>query len=250
MFFQATVTDALQDYCPPAPFCKNNEAVLGTTDDGCPTDGSAPNCDADSGKTGKSCFFCKADSTNPLVTPDSGCAVTAPNCDESTDPETCYFCKNDKSLGTTDNGCTADKPNCDAGNGATGTSCFFCKNDSDSGTDSGCTAPAKPNCDAVIGETGTECYGPEVCFDIKNFGVDALCVVNCGAGAGTNCKTVCDYFGIEYSSPNQCRDVGNVGGRVGNKYCKAKFPDNPPKRWNCCKCDKFNGNRKGNLFSN
>ena len=84
-----------------------------------------------------------------------------------------------------------------------------------------------------------------VCFDAENFGINALCVENCGAGNATNCKTVCDYFGIEYKSPKQCRNAGSAKTKkcgkavVGNNECKRDMPLNPPKRWQCCKCDKM-----------
>jgi hypothetical protein len=81
-----------------------------------------------------------------------------------------------------------------------------------------------------------------VCFDVENFGVNALCVENCGAGTGTNCKTVCEYFGVKYVSSKQCRNAGTAEDRsnkmvVGNTVCKANPPE--PKRVVCCKCDKF-----------
>jgi hypothetical protein len=82
----------------------------------------------------------------------------------------------------------------------------------------------------------------DMCFDVDNFGVNALCVENCGEGTGTNCETVCKYFGVDYFSPKQCRNAGSATDRSGNavsgnQICKANPPG--PKRTVCCKCDKF-----------
>jgi hypothetical protein len=82
----------------------------------------------------------------------------------------------------------------------------------------------------------------DMCFDVDNFAVNALCVENCGTGTGTNCKTVCEYFGVDYFSPKQCRNAGSAKDRSGkevsgNQICKANPPG--PKRTVCCKCDKF-----------
>ena len=80
------------------------------------------------------------------------------------------------------------------------------------------------------------------CSDFKElYGINALCSDNCGNGNFPNCETICNTYQIPYVSPNQCNNVGNVGGVVGNQRCKAEFPDDPPKRWLCCKCDPYVG---------
>jgi hypothetical protein len=89
---------------------------------------------------------------------------------------------------------------------------------------------------------GSEKVCNDVCFDKETFGVDALCVDNCGSGTGTNCKTVCEYFRVPYFSSHQCRNVGSAedsSGKtvVGNKVCKDNLPSTG--RTSCCTCDKF-----------
>jgi hypothetical protein len=81
-----------------------------------------------------------------------------------------------------------------------------------------------------------------VCFDSTTFGVDALCVDNCGQGTGTNCQTVCEYFGVPYFSDRQCRNAGSAKDSsgtsvVGNQVCKDNLPGTV--RTTCCTCDKF-----------
>ena len=166
----------------PAPakcLCVNDQSVLSVQDTGC--NSTLPNCDADEGMTGVSCFLCRND--KPPGTTDSGCGCATPNCKagEGKTGLSCYFCINNNPFGTRDDGCNDPaKPNCKAADQGEGTQCYFCKNDNPFGTkDDGCNDPKKPNCKAPAGGEGTECYASckfsiSKSFSGPNIGVEIL----------------------------------------------------------------------------